>query len=678
MDLPAGTKAVRVTGPDGKDVPAQYENGKAIFVAKTPSVGYAVYDVQPAASAPASTLKVSNTSLENARYRVTLNADGDVSSIFDKTVNKELLSAPVRLAVSHDAPRQWPAWNMDWDQVHTAPRGYVGGPAQIRIAENGPARVAVEVSREFEGSKFVSTVRLAAGDPGNRVEFANSIDWKGLASNVKATFALTATNKDATYNWDIGTVQRPTEDERQFEVASHQWIDLTDQSGSYGATILTDVKNGSDKFDDHTIRLTLLRTPGGTNYTDQFNQDWGHHEILFGIAGHTGDWRSAQTDWEGQRLNDPLVAFEAPKHAGSLGKEFSLVKIDNPRIRVLALKKAEMSDEVVLRMVELDGKPESNVHVHFAGPVTAAREVNGQELPVGSATVEGGALVTNFTAYQPRTFALKLGAAPAKLAAVTSKPVTLPYDLAVASNDDTKTVGGFDSKGDAIPAEMLPSTIDYDGVQFHLAPAGTGKVDAVVAKGQKIELPAGRYNRVYVLAAADGDQNVEFHAGDKAAKLDIEDWGGFIGQWDTRQWKPKPLEVQGRGGNFNNPNGTPPPPTPLRQDWAISANHATWDNSNRGSADWSPRYPEDYLGLKPGYIKRADLAWYASHHHTSDGLNEPYQYSYLFAYAIDLPANARTLTLPDNAKVRVLAVSVAEENPEMKPAQPLYDVLGSK
>ncbi len=55
----------------------------------------------------------------------------------------------------------------------------------------------------------------------------------------------------------------PREDERQFEVASHQWIDLTDQSGAYGATILTDVKNGSDKPDDHTIRLTLIRTPGG-------------------------------------------------------------------------------------------------------------------------------------------------------------------------------------------------------------------------------------------------------------------------------------------------------------------------------------------------------------------------------------------------------------------------------
>ncbi len=120
--MPAGTRSVRVIAPDGKAVPAQYENGKAIFVAKTPSVGYAVYDVEPAASAPASSLKVSTSSLENARYRVTLNADGDVSSIFDKSVNKELLSAPVRLAISHDAPRQWPAWNMDWDQVHAAPR----------------------------------------------------------------------------------------------------------------------------------------------------------------------------------------------------------------------------------------------------------------------------------------------------------------------------------------------------------------------------------------------------------------------------------------------------------------------------------------------------------------------------------------------------------------------------
>jgi alpha-mannosidase len=53
----------------------------------------------------------------------------------------------------------------------------------------------------------------------------------------------------------------------------------------------------------------------------------------------------------------------------------------------------------------------------------------------------------------------------------------------------------------------------------------------------------------------------------------------------------------------------------------------------------------------------------------------PYAYSYLFAYPLELPAGAKTITLPDNDKIRVLAVSVADENPEVKPAQPLYDVL---
>ena len=65
-------------------------------------------------------------------YRVELNSDGDVASIFDKTVGKELLSAPARLAISYDNPQQWPAWNMDWDQEQAAPKSYVGGPATIR------------------------------------------------------------------------------------------------------------------------------------------------------------------------------------------------------------------------------------------------------------------------------------------------------------------------------------------------------------------------------------------------------------------------------------------------------------------------------------------------------------------------------------------------------------------
>ena len=289
-----------------------------------------------------------------------INEDGDIASVFDKKIDKELLAAPARLAISYDNPVQWPAWNMDWDQEQAAPKEFVSGPAKMRIAENGPVRVAIEVSRETAGSRFVQTIRLSAGDAGKRVEIGNVVDWNTRESNVKATFPLAASNEMATYNWDIGTIQRPSAEPKKFEVPSHQWIDLTDMSGKFGATILTDCKNGSDKPNDHTVRLTLIRTPGVRGgYPDQATQDIGHHEFTYGIAGHAAGWRDAQTDWQAERLNAPLIAFETAKHEGALGRTFSLLKISNPRIRVLAVKKAEDSDEVMVRLVELDGKPQA-------------------------------------------------------------------------------------------------------------------------------------------------------------------------------------------------------------------------------------------------------------------------------------------------------------------------------
>src|SRR5499427_6290333 len=501
-------KAVRVMGPGGKEVPAQISGGKVLFLAQVRSAGFAVYDVQSGTEGAASALKVTNDSLENQYYRVKLNADGEVTSIFDKSIGKELLAGPARLAISYDNPQQGPAWNMDWAQEQAAPKSYLSGPAKIRVTENGPVRVALEVSRETAGSAFVQTIRLSAGDAGKRVEFGNVIDWNTKESNLKATFPLTASNRMATYNWDIGTIQRPSAEPKKFEVPSHQWIDLSDMNEEFGATILTDCKNGSDKPNDNTIRLTLIRTPGTSGgYADQGTQDIGHHEFIYGIVGHSGSWREAQTDWQGQRLNAPLIAFEASKHPGALGQEFSFLKVSNPRIRVLALKKAEESDEIIVRLVELDGRPQENVRLSFAAPIHAAREVNGQEQPVGPAAVTDGALITSFSAYQPRTFAVKLATAPTKVSRVRSAPVKLTYDAATATNDLTKSTAGFDGKGNALPAEMLPSQIQFDGVEFQLAPAKTATPNALSARGQTISLPAGQFERLYVLAAsADGDQ----------------------------------------------------------------------------------------------------------------------------------------------------------------------------
>jgi len=83
----------------------------------------------------------------------------------------------------------------------------------------------------------------------------------------------------------------------------------------------------------------------------------------------------------------------------------------------------------------------------------------------------------------------------------------------------------------------------------------------------------------------------------------------------------------------------------------------------------------EFSGLTPGFIKRAPLAWYASHHHNADGSDEPYAYSYLFAYPIELPAGTKAITLPENDKIRILAITAASQNGNVHPAQPLYDPL---
>ena len=84
-------------------------------------------------------------------------------------------------------------------------------------------------------------------------------------------------------------------------------------------------------------------------------------------------------------------------------------------MRVLALKKAEDSDEVIVRIVELDGRDAPDVRLAFAAPVVAAREVNAQEFPVGKASIVRGELATSLGRFQTRTFAVRLAQPSVKL-----------------------------------------------------------------------------------------------------------------------------------------------------------------------------------------------------------------------------------------------------------------------
>ena len=126
----------------------------------------------------------------------------------------------------------------------------------LKLWENGPVRVALQITRQAQGSRFVQTIRLASGSAGNRVEIANTVDWQSQETALKAVFPLTVSNPQATYNWELGTIQRGNNDPKKFEVPSHKWFDVTDINNSYGVSVLTTVSTAQTS--PMTIPCALL------------------------------------------------------------------------------------------------------------------------------------------------------------------------------------------------------------------------------------------------------------------------------------------------------------------------------------------------------------------------------------------------------------------------------------
>jgi alpha-mannosidase len=322
-------------------------SASVVFVARVAPVSFSVFEVVPAA-APASggELLAGPSSLENARYRVTVGTDGDISSIFDKKIGRELLSAPLRLQLIDDEPRKWAAWEVEYGALMAPPREVIRGPATIRAVEKGPARVALEVVRTSAGSTFTQRIRLAAGEAGDRVEILTDVDWRTKGTLLKAAFPLASGNRNAAYDLGLGVAERPTNRPNLYEVPAQQWADLTDESGAFGVAILNDSRHGWDKPDSKTLRLSLVHTPrvvpSWSWIAEQASNDLGRHRVLMALAGHSGDWRSGRVPQTADRLNQPLLAFQAPPHDGPLGRSFSLLGLEGagggaPPVAVRAL-----------------------------------------------------------------------------------------------------------------------------------------------------------------------------------------------------------------------------------------------------------------------------------------------------------------------------------------------------
>jgi alpha-mannosidase len=600
--------------PEGKQVPMQIVSDKQdstarlIFSAGVGPVGYAVYDLRfnkavlnAGAKAP---LQITDRSIENAIYKVTLNDDGDIASIVDKRSGRQLVQSgkAFRLAVlTPDVSTAWPAWEVLKKTIDETSVPITDG-VHIDIAERGPVRATLKVTRRYGESRLTQYISLTNGGADDRIDIRGDLDWKTENALLKAEFPMSVSNPKAAYDLGMGYIERGNNTKTAYEVYAHEWADLTDTDGSYGIAILNNCKYGWDKPDDHTLRLTLLHNPQpDRNYTYQRRQDFGRHYFTYSIVGHTGDLNSARVDQKAELLNQPMATYTATRHVGKLGRRFSFLSLSTPQLAVKAIKQAESGDGYVVRLQESTGQALKDAEVTFAAPIEEAYVSNAMEKRLSKATFEGNKLRVSCGRFAPSTFVVKLQQpAQVSLAAPQSTMVAdLPYNDYAYTVDAFNRQGNVDGRGNSYAAELVPDTITSEGVLFTPL-ADPSRKNAVQCDGQHIALPAGTYNYVYLLAAAtDKDRTADFTVEGQAQACLVPYYSGFFGQW-------------GHDGNT-------------------------------------------------GYVKQANPAYVGTHRHSMRYGNEAYVFTYMFKLGIPVKAGAKELVLPKDKNIIVFAVTCAND-----------------
>jgi alpha-mannosidase len=378
--------------------------------ARVPAMGCQVLDLASPDEAPAGLLAAPD-SLENDLLRVRFARDGSIASILDKRCDREVLSRgqPAnRLAVYPDLGD---AWDFPLDYAEQAPRHLQLHAS--RAAVQGPRAVLTQVYR-LGFSELTQEIALTQGSP--RIDFINRLRWRETRAMLRTSFPVAVRADEASFEIQYGHLRRPTHrnttwDLARDEVSGHKWVDLS--QGDYGVALLNDCKYGH-KVKGSVLDLDLLRSvpypgpclvrddqvaPGEPHhgFTDQ-----GDHEFTYSLFPHPGDLQAGGVVRAGYELNVPLrpVVIE---RAGKTGpRERSWLAVEDPGVVVEAVKKAEDSDDFVVRLYEAHGRGVRTL-ARFGFPVAAVWEVDLMEEKPRAVRTRDGQAALSFGPFEIKT-----------------------------------------------------------------------------------------------------------------------------------------------------------------------------------------------------------------------------------------------------------------------------------
>ena len=138
-----------------------------------------------------------------------------------------------------------------------------------------------------------------------------------------------------------------------------------------------------------------------------------------------------------------------------MGKEFSFVSSNNRNVIIKALKKAENSDEYVVRVYEMGGEKVQDAVLSFAGEIASVCEADGTEKSIGSAEFSGNGLSISIKPYSIKTFKVRLKSSGEDAYQLQYASLPLSYNYKCSSFNEFRGEADFES-GYSFAAELLP------------------------------------------------------------------------------------------------------------------------------------------------------------------------------------------------------------------------------
>ena len=304
--------------------------------AGVPPYGWTVRASEPTQAA----VSIAKGRMENDVLLVEWDDRGLLTSVWDKVAERQVLSGPGNLLQLHDDnPARWDAWDLDLSYLDS-----VRDLTELEGVQIGPD--GVRFRRRFGTSDLWQRMVLEE----RVLRFETEVDWHERHKMLKVAFPVTVSSREATFEIQFGHLKRPThwDDGRaraMFEVCAQRWADLGD--GDYGVALLNDSKHGHD-IHGSVMRLSLLRGP---THPDPSADQW-MHTFTYALMPHQGDFRAAGVIQAAEDLNCPLRVVRTSLPEGTLKW---LAELDTTQVTIEAIKRAEDSDAVIIRLFEAWG-----------------------------------------------------------------------------------------------------------------------------------------------------------------------------------------------------------------------------------------------------------------------------------------------------------------------------------